>query len=424
MTFLAPGWILMAAVASTAIVAIHLIAWQLPRAVSLPTARFVPDEPARRAARTIRPSDLALMALRVAIVMAGGMAMAHPVMAPRPSGTATVIAVERPAATGLRDSLGGISRGDRTVFVVFDSAARVYTDEPSALGDAERPDPASGASVTVGLLGAVREGHRLSRDYASVDLVVISSFARSSIDAATVAVRDLWPDSIRVVRLPAEAAVPTPASVELSAGDDDPVVAGIRLAQSNGLVRGTSRVVRSVATAADTASADAGAALVLWPRAERSDTGRVDGVHVDGATALAHFVHATLPDSGRVVARWIDGSAAAREVPRGAGCIRTIGFDLPDAGDFVLTPAFQRLASALLARCGVAPAEGVAADSMLVRLAAPPRQVTVPATDHDGGASNRLAATLMALAVLLALAELVIRRRGVGASRMAPGVTA
>ena len=73
MNFLAPGWIAIAAVASVAVAAIHLIAWRQPRAVKLPTARFVPDEPARRAARTVRPADPALMALRIVILMAGGL---------------------------------------------------------------------------------------------------------------------------------------------------------------------------------------------------------------------------------------------------------------------------------------------------------------------------------------------------------------
>jgi hypothetical protein len=416
MTFLAPAWILLAAAASAAIVAIHLIAWQLPRAVPLPTTRFVPDEPARSAARTIRLSDLALLALRVMIVMAGGLALASPVVRSDPKGTATVVAVERGAGgTVLRDSVRGIPRGDRVAFVVFDTGARLFTDEEAASGAAAGTGTAP-ASLTVGLLAAIREARRLARDHESVSIAVVSTFARSSFDVATEGVRDVWPDSIRVVRLPPASDAVATARVEVTGSDDDPVVAGIRLAESNRTLRGTSRVIRSAASAADSALADGGVAVVLWPRAVRADSGRVDGVHAGEATAVSHFTRSTLADSGRVVARWADGNPAAREVAHGSGCIRTIGFDVPDAGDFVLTPAFQRLAAALLAPCGGVLPTGVAADSLITRIANPREQAALVMPD-ERGAPNRLATILMGLAVLLGLAELALRRRGAGARR-------
>ncbi|HWP71906.1 MAG TPA: BatA domain-containing protein, partial [Gemmatimonadaceae bacterium] len=120
MTFLAPAWLGLAAGAALAVVAIHLIAWRLPRVVVFPTARFVPDEPARRAARTVRPSDLGLLALRVGIIMAGGLALARPRLDAKPGGTALVVAIERSSlgdTTALRDSLRTLPAAERTSII-------------------------------------------------------------------------------------------------------------------------------------------------------------------------------------------------------------------------------------------------------------------------------------------------------------------
>src|SRR5687767_9003769 len=149
MNFAAPGWIGLAALASLAVVAIHLIAWRLPRTVVLPTARFVPDEPARRAARTIRLADLALLALRVAVLMLGGVAMARPVFESWPSGSATVIAMASVGDSAARtDSVRAVPRTEHTSFVVFDTTANVFT-ESSSLPNARQTGE---YSLTVGLL--------------------------------------------------------------------------------------------------------------------------------------------------------------------------------------------------------------------------------------------------------------------------------
>src|SRR5687768_6179498 len=290
MTFLAPGWIALAAAASLVVAAIHLIAWRLPRTVELPTARFVPDEPARRAARTIRPADLALLALRVAILMAGGVAMARPAIESSPAGRATVIALDASAAVGdtsaLLDSLRQIPRAEGTSFVVFDTTAQVVGSEADVMRRASgRRTPE--ASLSVGMLAAIREARRLSGDYEHVDIVLVSPFTRGSFDAATAGVRALWPDSVRVIRVAAAVQTPRPAVIDLPSGGDDPVVAGIRLAKSNGLLRGGARVIRDLATMRDSAFADSGRVLVIWPRAAAGSTKeRVDGVHAGGYTAV------------------------------------------------------------------------------------------------------------------------------------------
>lgn len=414
MSFLAPVWIAWAAAASLVAAAIHLVAWRLPRTVVFPTARFVPDEPARRAARTARLADLGLLALRVAILMAGGIAMARPVFGSRPTGQATVIAIDRTAAAGdtavLVGILRSIPRPDRTSFIVFDTTAIVENDQAAVMRSllARAVPP----SLSVGLLEATREAHRLQREYERVNIVLVSPLSRESFDEATVRVRALWPDSINVIRVAMPPSTPIPVSLELESSGDDPVLAGLRLARSNGLVAGTARVVRDMVSASDSAWVDSGRVLVIWPRADAGAPERVDGIHAGGYTAIGHFIPTAPGDSGRVVARWVNGVAAAREEARGAGCIRTIGFDAPDVGDFVLTPSFQRVAAELVGPCEGARARRgeIAPDSLAVALIAPSLGV-VPELADSSSAPNRLAAVILMMGILLALLELIVRRR-------------
>ena len=104
-----------------------------------------------------------------------------------------------------------------------------------------------------------------------------------------------------------------------------------------------------------------------------------------------------------------NGAPAAREVVENGGCVRTIGFDVPDVGDFVLTPSFQRLAAELLAPCG-GRQHSVAPDSLVASLSAPVSNSSVDLRPADDS-RNRIAAILMALAVVLGIAELLMRRR-------------
>jgi hypothetical protein len=416
MTFLTPGWIGLAAAASLLAAAIHFIAWRLPRTVILPTARFVPDEPARRAARTIRPADLALLALRVAILIAGGVAMARPVMSSNPSGRATVITIEWSAAIAdtaeVLTTVRSIPRAEKTSFVVFDTTATVVEGEDALVRALSQDHPSVG-SLSVGLLAAVREARRLSSDYESVSIVLVSPFTRGSLDEATEGIRQSWPDSLQVRRVAAASRVIEPAVVEYSGTGDDPVLAGLRLARSNGFVRGTARVVRGVVSASDSAWVDSGRVLVLWPVSANGAAEVVDAIRAADHTAIGHFIPRPVGDSGRVVARWVNGRPAAREVDAKSGCIRTIGFDVPDVGDFVLTPSFQRLAAELVGPCRRAGSEiGEALpDSLVASLVAPPPGATAVIRTDVGRAPNRTAAVLLIVAILLLLVELLVRRR-------------
>ena len=402
MSFLAPGWIGLALLASAAVVGIHLIAWRLPRTVALPTARFVPDEPARRAARNIRPADFGLLALRVAMLLLAGLALARPRFDRTPNGAATVVAIERLGARVDTATLRGLAQSGDARFVVFDTIARPLSEESHALREATQPG--AQPSLTVGLLAALREAHGLESEYDSVRIVLASAFTRAAFDNATQAVRRLWPDSIRLVRLPNATTLMT-TRVDIREGVDDPVVAGIRLAEANGLIRGESRVTRE---AVAEAAPGAGKTLVIWPRMPDGRQ-RTGGIHAGDATTIGYFIPTPLGDSGRMIARWVNGEPAAREIAGAEGCVRYIGFDVPNLGDFVLTPSFQHLAAELLAPCGRVNQEP-APDSVLQALTAPPRDGTAAVIEKARN-GNKIAALLMIAAVLLGALELWLRRR-------------
>lgn len=430
MTLLAPGYLAAAAIAGLVVLVWHLIAWRQPPDAPLPTARFVPDEPARRSARAIRPSDLALLALRLGVLGLAGLALARPVMETPRSGLARVVAVERSRAVATpaeaRDSALGWLEGATTgVVIAFDTAAAVVPtgalDDTATSAHAGRLSPA--------LVAAIREAERLRTRHEQVELAIVSPFDAGAWDAATRDIRALWPDSIHLVRVAAAAEASPEASIDIRADDEDPVAAGLRLALAHRTVRPVvaSRVVRGALEPSDTTWAqDGDRLLVHWPSLPPSAaalTGSetepgVSGVHAGDATLPGHFRGRELEPGGTAVAWWLDGRVAARESPLGQGCVREIGFDVPDEGDLTLTPGFQRLAATLLAPCGVARGQGAATASMLAALAAPTdsssaslRRAARAGIDPSFVQPNRLGAALLGAALALLIVEHLVRRR-------------
>ena len=102
MTFLAPGFLYGALAAAIAAIALHLIATREPRAVMLPTARFIPESSARAVVRAARLSDPWLLALRVLLLLLLGTALARPVRVPQRERIARVILADRSAAAAGR----------------------------------------------------------------------------------------------------------------------------------------------------------------------------------------------------------------------------------------------------------------------------------------------------------------------------------
>jgi hypothetical protein len=375
MSFLAPWFLAAGAVVSALLVALHLIARQRPRTAPLPTARFIPERQVRAPSRSVWPTDLALLVLRLAIVLLIAAAFARPVLTKPRQGVARMILVDGSRAVGspaeVSDSVAALARpGDARI--VFDSAS-------------SRP-----GSLSAALVAGIRQARALARTSDSVEMVIVSPLVEEEWDAATADIRALWPAAIRLVRVAA-----TPSAARSP----------------------TARVVRDLPTAADSNWArDSAGALVHWP-SEPDAADSAGAVSAGDVTVVAPFGRRVLAaDSGaRVVAHWANGAPAAVERTLGAGCIREVGIQPPANGDLELRAGYRRLVERMGAPCGIAERFG-ALDSARVALLAGGRPTRAAAgLVADRPPDGRLAAVLLGLAMLLALAEMLARRQGAAA---------
>ena len=435
MTFAAPLFAWGAAAVAVATVALHLLAWRRPPESPLPTARFAPERPIRMVSRAVRPADLALLALRVLLVMAVGIALAGPSFGARREGLARVIVMDRSASVGNEAEVASAARaafraGDAVV--VFDSVAReVVAPVADSLG--APPSTQGRGLVSAALVAAVRAAMRLERERDSVEIVVFSPIAAGQLDAATRAVRGTWHGRLRVVRV---GGVPndtmTLGRVDVRAPDADPVAVALGLEAP--VAGGASvRVVRDAPTGVDSAWAERGRAIVVWPATtaagwpRRADVDTAFAVtalgNSDGgaraATVVAPFVRSVLPPAGRAVARWTDGEPAVTEMALGAGCVRSVAVAVPPVGDLPLTPAFRHFARRVAEPCYAQNRHTPVTDSVVASVL----PATVPATDRVNVATlsagiprTRATAWLLALALVLAVAEMWVRRGGSNAT--------
>src|SRR5215218_4556061 len=189
MTFAVPFFAWVSGLVALATVALHLLAWRRPPESPLPTARFAPERPVRMVSRAVRLADLALLALRVAIIMLVGVALARPTFSAQRNGVARVVVVDRSRFGGTGAEVAAAARSEfqsGDALVLFDSAAReILRPTPDSIGV-----PASGASgsLSPALVRAVRAAKRFDRVRDSVEIVIISPFAASEVDGATAAI--------------------------------------------------------------------------------------------------------------------------------------------------------------------------------------------------------------------------------------------
>ena len=413
MTFLAPLWIAAAVGAAGVVVVLHLFARRRPPREMLPTARFIPPHSAQATTRTIRPTDLLLLLLRVLLLLAIGAAMARPVLdPPRAQRVGIVLAdISRatPSATLLMQRLNALRRpGD--IVIPFDSAPHVAL---AANGTINAVTTAVG-SLSTALLAALKARRELGAKADSVDLTIISAVRDEEIDHATDTIRALWPGRIMVDRLAVESVNADPARIDVRAEPWDPIAAAVRLFRTGAGPREV-RIVRGAMQQADSAwASDSGRVLIHWPAlsstsavATTADT--AIGVVAGDAVVVAPFVRSAQPDSGAVVARWADGRPAATERVVGNGCIRHVVIATPARGDLTLRPEFGRLLAELSAPCIASAISGPAADAVVERL----RGKGAPATAFASSVEGRrpLAPWFLAFALLLSLVEPFVRRR-------------
>jgi hypothetical protein len=381
MSFMAPGFLTAAVVAALGVIALHFIVTRRARSTVLPTARFVPDVPIAAKTRSIQFSDLLLLAVRVLVILLAGAALAKPVFPPHRERTARVIVADVSGSSAslaeVRDSVRGLFRsGD--ALVAFDTAAQLVAGPDSII---MRASPASPGSLSAGLVAALRAGTRVRDGSDSVELVIVSPVTAAERDRATHVIRARWPGRARLVRV-APAAAPATSSLP---------VQEVRFASA-------SRPAFSVA---------------------RQHIDTVGAVIADGNVLVAPFERrwrftAESLSHARVVARWVDGEAAAIERDSASTCTQSVAVPVDSSGDMLLRPGFIRFKASLSASCQHLVS---APDTSLARMLAGSGHIALsaqflPAPDIE----SPLARWLAALAIVLAIVEMVMRRPREGAS--------
>ncbi len=414
MSFLAPWALAIGAIAAAAAVVLHLVARQRPAAFLLPTARFIPNQRTLVSRVATRPRDLLLLAMRVLLLLVVGAAFARPVISPSRGAVARIVLLDRsgavadPPAAAARVR-GLVADGMPTTIIAFDSVPRVVE---AAMLDSLVAVPRSSAasSLSAALVAARRVSADVAAGVDSVQLVLASPLAASSMDSATMRLRRAWPGAIRLDRVPLRTAADTAWRLERSLPLEDPLGPAVR-ARAGVTGGAVTRIVRGVLTGADSAFARSGATVVRW---DLSSDVRVaaEGVLFGEEVVVAALGRAPVADAGLARARWADGAPAAVESRAGNGCIRHVGIVLPTAGDLPLHPPFQRMARALLTPCGVEASDKPADSALIVALAGSSTSAaSASALRDDSRRPSPLVPWLLGAAILLALAELGVRRQ-------------
>ncbi len=456
MTLLAPIYFFAAVAVAAATVALHFIVTRQPPSSVLPTVRFVPKSTVRIVTLD-RPRDPWLLLLRVLTVLLVGLAFAQPVLLPERVPVARIVVADVSRSIGeigeVRDSVGALLReGD--ALVVFDRDARVVMRAGADTLERLERAPREGR-LSAALVAAMRTAPELRASADSIEIAIVSAFRSSEVDGATQAIRALWPGRIRLVHVAPDADTLAPAAgamVRAEAADDGVVLAarlaGLSSAESPG--DQTVRIVRGEVSEGDSIWVAGGRrTLVHWPAEGAppgwSERSRVDtagaviaGAGRAGAAALVYPLErrwsppAGETDPGvppaaempawQVAARWVDGEPAAVERPVGSGCTREVAIPVPGRGDLPFRPSFGQLVRALGAPCEAVAGSTALDEEVLLAIAGAGPLAPRGAIPSPEATPSPLAAWLFGLALLLALAELWVRRgSGFSASAGSPG---
>lgn len=413
MTFLAPVFLAAGAAIASAVVLLHFLARRRPRPAILPTARFVPDRPARWPSRAPRPTDWLLLAVRVLAIVAIAAAFAGPIREPHRAVTSRVLLVDESRDVGderaMRDSVMAVLReGD--VLVPFDSSARVIV--AGARDTAARLTPSRApASLSAALITAHRAAALLRQRTDSVELTIVSPLASGSWDEATSALRARWPGRARLITVPLSEGDSSSRGIDVEAPRSDPVSAAAAAFSSHGAAN--TRIVRSGLSAPDSAWAGlAGHVLVHWPRRQDGDSLTAQAVVGPKVVLAAPLVRRAIgANDARVVARFADGAPAIVERRRGNGCVRDVAFDLPSSGDVALRESTRRLVGLVSAPCdGDEPRRAINA-SRLDSLRGEGRLLATSGLPTSVGERSPAMPWLLIGAALLLMVEVGLRQR-------------
>lgn len=416
MTFLAPVFLAAGGAVAGAIVLLHFLARRRPRPAILPTARFVPNRPARWPSRAPRPTDWLLLALRVLAIVAIATAFAQPVRDSRPAVMTRIVLVDRSRAVAderrMRDSaLAVLREGD--VLIAFDTMARVVSTSPrdsvAVLTRSSAP-----ASLSAAFVAAERAAATVRDRADSIELAIVSPFASESWDDATPALRGRWAGRARLIFVPLARGDTASRTISVRAPASDPVHAAAAPFASRGEPR--TRIVRAAPLAGDSLWAgEAGHVLVHWPSTTDSAPSTAEAVVSPGIVLAAPLVRRPIgnADRARIVARFADGTPAIIEYAHGAGCIRDVGFDLLEVGDVPLRESTRRLVGVVGGPCendeSRSPMSVARFDSL--RGAGP--LLATSALPRSPRQRSEVTSWLLIAGALLLLAEVGVRQRTV-----------
>ncbi|MGQ0715091.1 MAG: BatA domain-containing protein [Gemmatimonadaceae bacterium] len=353
MSFLAPWFLVAGGAVAGAVVLLHFLARRRPRPMILPTARFVPDDPARWPSRAPRPTDVLLLALRVLAIGAIAAAFAQPVREPDRAVTARVVLADQSRAVAndalWRDSVRALVReGD--VLIAFDTATRTIMngarDSVASLSRTTAP-----GSLSAALIAAERAALRLKHRADSVELAIVSPLSAEAWDAATATLRERWAGRVRLVSVSLARSDTASRSVDVRASPSDPVRAAMARFPSES--DANVRLLRTTPVASDSGWVRVGRRVLIDWRAAASDARpSAQAVAANDVVLVAPLMRRALtPGEGSVIARFADGAPAIVEREAGEGCIREVAFDFPAVGDVPLRESARGLATVLAAPC-------------------------------------------------------------------------
>ena len=433
MTFLAPGFLYAALAVAAAIGALHFLVTRQPRAAVLPTARFVPNLPATATSRAARPADILLLLLRILLVLAVGAALAGPTLETSRAPQARVILADFSAsveiAGDVRDSVRSIYReGD--LLIAFDSSVRTIGGAAADTLSSLVASPARG-NLSAAMVSAIRAGSELRERADSLELVIVSPFATEEWDAATDSIRKLWPGRAMVVRAGTglDAAATREMRMTSRAAAGDPLLVTASLAGEVHFAE--IRLVRDSVTADDIQWATTDSrVLVAWPVALRppgtvaravggsgSSAAIGGGVVTENSVVIAAFerkweFNGDSIAGGSVTARWVDGEPAVVERQTGNGCVRSVAIPVAETGDLAIRAEFVRLMRDIVAPCRADARPVPVTAGRLVSLAGAGGLATREEFRARGDVVSVIAPWLVGLALLAAIAEVFLRRRG------------
>jgi hypothetical protein len=413
--FGAPAFLAAGAALALAAIILHLITSTPPRRAPLPTARFVTPTRASAVRLQRRPTDIALLIVRVLFALAIGAAFAQPAWIPAASGTTHIVLFDRGA--GMRAAFGDAldtlratssrTTADDLTIIAFDTAAAVMTERASVedtFAELARMGTAEVESDYRIAFEALRQTTAVAAalDY-SVTLITVPRW--SAYRAGTAAARRAaWSGSLALVGLSAssdmvvpgprlEAEPGSPLADAAAALGWSPVPAGER----------PNVIIRSVTDTAVTG----------WRHMDAADL--PDGIVMDDGWLLPVPAGGVLEPTGtaeaRIAAVWRDGrvaAAAEQGTADGAACRIVAAFPM-DTGWTTAQPWYPELVRRLALACPAGNVQtGAALDAGAVGLL---RGSGVDAAAPARRRGRPLDRALLALALLLAAVEWPLRNR-------------